>query len=576
MKKIFLLALILIPFAMKAQMEYVPGSFVSNNAGAKVASGNDMGVGNVTGLSIDWPLDVDGNDNAALLIVYFDNFPPEEIKNVTPSLSYGAMIIGAKKESIDDKGNHFMMIYVPAKQNMDVSLTHPKYGEARFNANFTKHNVYEARVRNKANVKITVQSNPSGAEVLLDNKVVGHTPLEINEVTLGAHLIELRSPDPVIANGLSQTTIEVSESHNLFQYDLRKRIKAVFHADPHDAALTLYQNGKVISKSSNGILTATIPVGEYVINGIIGTVDVSQAVSITPESRFPMTVEVIPTKTITFKAIRNNMAVEGAAININGKTYGETPKDIPLKYGSYEVQMVYSGVSRQGKIKVNDKTSPTYELVLPARQSGTHNPFHTYYRKRAWGLNVAYVNKWYSLKVNNTSKKYDIWDQEKTMTGIQAGITYQPYFGYGQGLNTGIYWQGFFGTVDFQDGDVGHYEEHNLYVPLQYQFRLPLGENFSVALNAGVALTYGVSNSVKIGEERYDVGFGHNDEYNTYMPKRLQFSVPLGVALQYKAMQLEFKYSLGLTDNEELYNSTEHDKISYKSGFWSGGISFLF
>ena len=179
MKKLILFILALAPMVASAQMEVVNGSLVNSNQGSRVASGQDMGAEDMTARSIDWPLDEDGNDNAAMLRIYFENFLPEEIKNVTPSLSLGAMIIGTKDIRRDDKGNHFMVIFVPAKKNMDLTLSHPKYGQTRIPTNFNKHNVYEVTVRNKANTKITIQSNPPHAEVLLDHKSVGFTPLEV-------------------------------------------------------------------------------------------------------------------------------------------------------------------------------------------------------------------------------------------------------------------------------------------------------------------------------------------------------------------------------------------------------------
>lgn len=579
MKKILfsLFAVLLLPLIGSAQMKIVTNSFRNANAADASATGSSMGQANMTARSIDWPTDADGNDDVALLRVYFQNFPPAEIKDVTPSLSQGALVI-SKDERVADNGNHFLMVFIPSKKNMDVTFTHPRFGSDRLTGkDFARHQVYDVTLRNDKTLPVNINSTPEGAEVLFDGKVVGRTPLTLQDVSLGAHLLEMRSPNPQVATGLTQQTIEVSDARASFAYDLRKKTRAVFKANPNNATLQLMQGGRAISAPSNGELEVDIPMGEYVIDGKVGAVHVSLPVSISSSSVFPMTVDVVPTKTITFKANRNNLPVQGASVNINGKTYGTTPLDVPLHYGKYDVQMVYSGVSKSGTIKVNDNTRPEYELKLPARQSRAFNPFNTYYQRRQWGLNIAYVNKTYKLSVDGHSQSYDTWGQEKSMNGVQAGITYQPYFGYGQGLYTGVFWQGFFGSVDFIDGEKGNYEEHNVYIPLAYQFRLPLGENFSVALNAGIAATIGVSNKVKIDSESFDVGFGENEEYGTFMPKSFQLSVPLGVAIQFKALQFEAKYSLPLTDNDDMYvNDETGAKISCKASVWSAGISFMF
>lgn len=579
MKKIIsLLSALLLPMLAMAQMEIVNGSFKNSNAGARTATGTDLGQVDMTARSIDWPTDADGNDKVALLRVYFENFPPAEINNVTPSLSQGAIVI-SKDERVADNGNHFLMVFIPAKKNMDVTFNHPRYGSDRLvGKDFDKHQVYDVTLRNKKTLPVYITSDPSGAQILFDGKPVGYTPMTLQDVTLGAHSLEMRTPNASIANGLPQRTIDVSEANASFSFDLRKRVRATFKANPTSATLQLFQNGQPVTHKAAGTLSVDIPMGEYIINGKVGNIEINNAYSVNASSVYPVTVDVVPTKTITFKANRNNLPVQGASVNINGKTYGVTPLDVPLTYGKYDVQMVYSGVSKSSTIKVNDNTRPEFELKLPSRQSRAYNPFNTYYHRRAWGINFAYVNKIYKFKVNGQSKNYDIWGQEKAMNGVQAGITYQPYFGYGQGLSTGLYWQGFFGTVDFEDDETGDYQEHNIYIPLQYQFRLPLGENFSIALNGGIAATFGISNTIKIETESFDIGFGINDEYDVYMPEPIQWSIPLGIALQYKAMQLEAKYSIALTDNKDLYipDPEGEMKMSYKASTWSVGISFLF
>lgn len=578
MKKILLTLIVglLLPMVAHAQLDIVPGSFHNSNRGASTASGTSLGQQDLTNMTIDWPLDEDGNDNAALLRVFFENFPPQEVGNVTPSLSSGAIVI-SKSERTADNGNHFLMVFIPAKKNMDVTFTHPKYGSVRQSgANFDKHQVYDITLRNKTTVTVNINSNPIGAEVLFDGKNVGRTPLKMEDVTLGAHMLEMRTPDQNIADGLSQRTIEVTEAKNLFEYDLRRQFRAVFKADPHDASLRLLQNGATKIDWGKGQIEGYIPAGEYVVEGRIGTVNVSTPVSISNGMSFPVTVQVVPTKTVSFIALQNNLPVQGATIDINGKTYGQTPMDIPLKYGDYHVQMMYSGVSKSGTLKVNDKSGPAFELKLPNRQHRAHNPFSTYYKKREWGIAVDYINKWYTFKDGKVSDNYDMWSDEKTMNGVQAGISYQPYFGYGQGLSTGLYWQGFFGTVDFIDGGTGDYQEHSIYIPLQYQFRLPLGEEFSIALKGGIGVSYGVSNTIKIDGESFDVGYGYNEEFETYMPKAFQLSVPLGVGIQFKAMQFEFKYSIGLTDNDDMYIADEGDNCSFKQNYWSAGLTLLF
>ena len=104
-------------------------------------------------------------------------------------------------------------------------------------------------------------------------------------------------------------------------------------------------------------------------------------------------------------------------------------------------------------------------------------------------------------------------------------------------------------------------------------------ENMSIFLNGGVGMSIGVSNSIKFDghDETYSVGYGYNDEYDTYQPARFSCSALMGGGFQYKAIQIEAKYSLGLTDNPDMYiNDGSFDKVSCKANSWSVGLSFLF
>lgn len=164
------------------------------------------------------------------------------------------------------------------------------------------------------------------------------------------------------------------------------------------------------------------------------------------------------------------------------------------------------------------------------------------------------------------------------MNGVQAGIVYQPYFGYGQGLSTGVYWQAFF-TSAGEGSDKYDGQMHTIWIPLEYQFRLPLAQNFSIALNAGAAVEFGISNDVKFKDtgEKINLGFGYNEDYDSYMPKGVSFQWLAGVAVQWKALQLEAKMIRGLTDNDDMYSVPEGEsKVSCKANSWSVGLSFLF
>ena len=88
MKRIIFLAAILFSFlGASAQLEYVQGSFKRVNADAE-AAGADLGHRNMAvDLVKNWPMDADGNKEAALVRVIFRNVPDDLILNkMTPSI----------------------------------------------------------------------------------------------------------------------------------------------------------------------------------------------------------------------------------------------------------------------------------------------------------------------------------------------------------------------------------------------------------------------------------------------------------------------------------------------------------
>lgn len=577
--KILFLICTLLSLTANAQMKVVEGSFMNSNAKAKTAQGGDIGQQDVTGLSIDWPVDADGNDDVALLIVEFQNFPPAEVEQVTPSLSQG-MIVVKKDIRKADNGNLFMMVFLPAGKNMDVTFTHPRYDQDRITGkNFESHNIYYVTLRNNKTMPIYVTSNPSGAKVILDGKEVGLTPYTGEDIKMGSHLLALETPNTELAVGQAEHTIEVIDGANNFDYDLRKEKNVEFIASPSNAKVQIFKNGQPVTEPSLGRYKGKLKMDEYTVRGTLeaSNIIVEDAYTVNDNLVMPVTIRVVPRKAVNFTAIRNNEPVYGAHVTINGNTLDErTPCVKELEYGDYTVTIQHEGVSKTKKLKVNEKFKDKFELKLPKRQARHHNPFNIDYQQREWGINISYIEKSYSLKVDGHSKSYDLWGQEKGMDGIQAGITYQPYFGAGQGLSTGVFWQGFYGTVSGEDLCDADYQEHSLYIPLQYQFRLPLSKDFSVALNAGAAMTFGLLNSLKIDDESINIGYGENSESGVLMPKRLQFSLPFGVAVQWKALQLDVKYSVGLTNNEHLIDTSNGVVATMKANMWTAGISFLF
>lgn len=592
MRKIIVaLAVMLLQGAVgTAQMRVVPGSFKNSKSTSQAASGSNLGFQNMASQSIDWPLDADGNDEVAMVLVRFDNFPPEEIGNVTPSLSTGLIV--KKEVGKTEDGVYYLKVFVPANgegENELTSLTfsHPRYGKDRVaGVKFMDKNVYFVELRNDKTLPVSVSSIPSDAKVFIDGEMVGYTPCNIQEVSLGAHRIVVQSPDDELYESVDVIKY-VSDAEASFHYDLRKKFNVLFKVHPASAQIEILKGNTVIttaSPGSNGMVTVPLLADEYTVRATLGTIVNVSHISVNQRMEsIPVNIDVVEQRAITFTAKQNNYYVTGGTVTLDGIVVGRTPCEVMVDYGKHvvEISEPESRVSKRGTLKVNEKTKSVYELVLPNRKDKGHNPYRIDYTHREWGITAMYVNKSYRLSQGGSSKSFTIWGDEGSMQGVQAGIAYQPYFGWGQGLSTGIFWQGFFGEVEL-GGDTGYWQEHSVYIPFQYQFRLPLSRRISIGLNAGIAANIGVSNTVKLEDERLSIGYGHNDEYGTHMPERFQLSMPLGAVLQFGALQFEVKYSIGLTNNKAMCEAFEDENgnriegLKAKASSWSVGISLLF
>lgn len=586
MKKILsALLLLCVALSASADLEIVKGSFRNVNAGNKSLTESDMGSRNMTEKVVDWKYDNDGEDVNALLVVWFENMTPEDIEATTITrLSNQKMPSFSETHDMSEDGTTGSALtrwfYIPEHNSpFDIDIKNPRLGTTRLTVDkMEKHNIYGVVIRASGMTPVTVTSVPPGAQVFFDNKKVGVTPLTIPDVAFGKHSISLTAPDNAISQSVNSHVVDVSATSATFSYDMLRKKPVTFQAVPAGAQLTLTRNGKEVARGTGKMVLSDLSYGTYKVIGYLNGEKSETVVDVTANTPAVCEIRVVPSRSISFRAIQNNSPVD-ADLNIDGSYVGRTPITHNLNFGTYKVDMSYHGYHKSGRIKVGRNTDTSYQLILPNRQRSRHNPFDIDYTKREWGIAFNYVNRTYKFKSNGYTTDYDFWLREgKHEHGFQMGITYQPYFGYGQGLNTGIYWQMMIGGIDFDDGDHAIYTENSLFVPLQYQFRLPLSETISLFLNAGVGMDIGFYHDMQFDgdDESYDLGYGENEDYNLLFPGMWDFSWVFGGGVQFGCVQLEAKWKKGMTNHDHVYDPLEGAKESFKQSTWTVGISFVF
>lgn len=608
MKKLFLIFAALIGFATSAHaqddgIKYSEGTFRDRAEVTNSLAGSGMGAADLAPTTYfqqqggKYKLDENGDPTNAAIVIFIKNLPLNEFDNIRVNVE-GAQITNPTRRNIN--GREAIIAHVRATNNgrkyNRLTINHPQFGTGvLLNPVFKTGHIYEVEFINARRTNVSIITNPPGMKVIFDGKEApGVTPLTISNVNMGDH--ELEIPSTGATTFSKKERIEVDDAHTSFSYDLRKQRNVTFRATRKNAHITVYDPITQLPKAqgTEAVVLQELPFGVYkVVAKLDGNIVFDENISVDQHTADVVPISVVKKKSVNFIAFQNNLELKGATVSVKGEgDVGFTPLTREMEYGTYNITMSSGGQHKDGKLKVSDNSNPLFKLVLP---NPTHyrsrwNPFDTDYNKREWGLTFGYINKQYIFKVQppkgepgSTHRyKYNNWlEEDKMMHGIQMGILYQPYFGSGQGLITGLYWQYFIGDVPSYAADDATDNEHNLMIPLLYQFRLPISEDFSIYACSGIEMVVGLSHSASWGgddDSDVELGFGYNDDYGYDFPARTQFYVPVGGGFQYKALQVEFKYSYGLTDSKNVYSSVGDTdmRLSFKGRMMEANIHIVF
>ncbi|MDE7334883.1 MAG: PEGA domain-containing protein [Muribaculaceae bacterium] len=603
MKKLFLIFATLLGIATSAHaqddgLKYSEGTFRDRAEVTNSLAGSGMGAADLAPTAYfqqqggKYKLDENGDPTNAAIVVFIKNLPLNEFDNIRVNVE-GVQITNPTRRTIN--GREAIIAHVRAtdsgRKYNRLTVNHPQFGTGvLLNPVFKTGHIYEVEFINARRTNVSVNTTPAGMKVIFDGKDCGTSPVSIPNVSMGEHEIEI--PSMGATTFAKKERIEIDDNHTSFSFDLRKQRTVTFKASRKNARLTVYDPNtqNIIGQGYEAVTLQELPFGVYkVVANLDGKNVFDENLSVDQHSPSIIDIAVVKKKSINFIAYQNNRELRGATVSVKGEgDVGLTPLTREMEYGSYNITMSSGGKHKDGKLKVNDNTSSLYELVLPnpSHYRSRWNPFDTDYNKREWGFSFGYVNKQYIYSIKNEGRtykeKYNNWlEQDKMMHGFEMGIVYQPYFGSGQGLITGLFWQYFIGDVPTEVADDDPTDnEHNLMVPLLYQFRLPVSEDFSLYLCGGIEMVLGLSHSLSWDgddDSELQLGFGHNDDYGFNFPNRFQLYAPVGGGFQYKALQIDFKYSWGLTDSSHIYEGiNEGFKQSFKGRMMEATLHLVF
>ena len=573
-KKVLFYALSLLSIASYGQTNENGMKFIENSF---VESVGNIGNGFVLNTK-DWPSDEQGEKASAVIRVKIEGMPLSEAERL------GFNVKGSSNVSVSERRTNYLQshniidVFVTPSKNFRLTVHHDQYGDASFpiTKELKEKGVYNLTLRNNRTVTVRFASNPDGASIELDGKMLtGKTPFVQQGVTYGKHTIK------VLLNGIVKTTVEreISDKEATFDFDLRETKLIHFDSDPKNAQIFISEANNVKERAETPC-DLTLRYGSYQIigqkNGIADTISITVG-DATPST---ITLQIIKKKQVEMFASYQGKRVS-AFLDLDSKDANYTlDADIKRKsansfrlrlpYGTYNATMSYGGNYKKRKIKVGSGSETIYEFPIKAKNDFVW-PWQREYNAVPFGLSVGYVQKQMVTEGNGEKlKENGVWDdgEDKWLRGFQVGFRIQPCLSFGLGLSTGLYYEFYISSNDKYDYD--SFQEHCIYVPVHALFRLPFSEKFAISFSGGLGFNYAV----------YGAYTGKNlESYTDFYgqpayAKRFNMAAEVGVGIRYKSVQLNAVYAKGI-NNHGSYESLDS---SYETNVnkLSIGISYVF
>ncbi len=308
----------------------------------------------------------------------------------------------------------------------------------------------------KTNIEIT--SVPGGANVFIDGILQGPTPLR-KEVIIGIHSFKI-TRDRYLDETFSLVLEEGKTTKK--EVELRNHTKIKINSSPGGAKVSI-----------NGIHKGKTPITIEVSTGI-------NKIEITKENYIPLT------KNLDIKSLDNysfdlqkkkfklNLKSNpgGGTIKINKKEMGQTPKEIELEYGKYNIQVDkkgYSGASRNIKMDKNATVMLNLSRSLEGLMGLSYAPQRTDYDLYKAGFEIGWTYKKAKRLLSTFTYNYG-WREDD---GVKLSGVYK--------IKNSAYENLIVNHLDIKG--IAEQKVYNYYVKIAYVFPKPFV--FSISANAG-------------------------------------------------------------------------------------------
>ena len=196
---------------------------------------------------------------------------------------------------------------------------------------------------------------------------------------------------------------------------------------------------------------------------------------------------------------------------------------------------------------------------------------------RALGISVGVVTK--QLAQGDIKMPWMYLDymagesKAKQSAALQIGLTWSPEFRYGIGLQTGLYYEMSYQSVNTSEEDVSiksSLSDHTLSIPLRVQWRYEIVPDWSVFVYTGPSFDIGVGGKIKQSGEAFgeSASFEESIYDKEYGFRRFNMLWGVGAGVRWKFLQLRIGGDWGLLninrmDEKVTLSKPLHVTLSY-------------
>lgn len=465
------------------------------------------------------------------------------------------------------KGNTYQSIKVDFKE-----YNIPLYSPRNRNGGLKAGKVYHLVLRDPAPVYI--DTHLQGAYAIVDNDTQKISADKDGRITLrdlspGEHTVNVFAE-----NGSPRGSVKIDDRQKIYTLDARKKARLNIKTNPEGGQIYIF-NGEAKEQYDPNKEYAY---GSYKVVAYIEDNEVQKEITVGDNMK---TIVIDNTKTYTLTPMYNGKyAGAGASVFENNTILKETDDGVRISHNSYEVTRpigkhytyyaTYMG-SKSSKTTINVRKGmqSDYQLTVEGRKDFQW-PWEREYYPVPVGITMGYVQKQVVTQGNGEKIKENmVWTDgdNKWLSGFQVGIDIQPCLRWGLGIYTGVFYEIYFSSNDKED--YGHFQDHELYVPVHALYRIPFSKNIALWVHGGIGFNYGLSAKFKADDSDYAEDleyFGegiwfYENGYTAYAPKRFNMMAEIALNLRLGPVVVGATYSKGIT-NHECYKDFGDDYTS--------------